>query len=275
MSSGSAGVLRVFALRHAEREDHANPLWSSTAFRTHDSPLSLRGRAQASEVGDVLRARLPDDYIIYTSPLARCVETMSLIVEALGGEERSGDVEGARVESGLAEDEDHLRPRMLGTHHSVGPEGLIAPDGSRRVPTSPVLLTAGDLVGHARPARLNVAYRSGCTVQYNAEGFEVDGAGNRRADLTARVAEAMAAVCDGARTSSETVLLVTHGGVLKELTNVLCAGAVDRERPVAYVELVELVRSSVEAPWRLVGDTTYVLPSLRGDLVGIATKLKE
>lgn len=256
---------RIYLLRHAEREDHVNPRWAQTAFRAHDSPLSLNGRAQAAEVGIALRELVSDvsDIEVYSSPLIRCCETTSVVLEHMG----RCDLR-VRVENGLAEDELHLRHRMMGTRAGLGPEATIAPDGRRRGECSPVLLGAGDVQAHIRPALVDLEYTSACTVAYDGDGHELDGDGAPRA-LAERCADAAQAIV---RSSAEgsTLLLVGHGGVWKEMINAFGGPCtVDRERPVAYVELAELERVDDGDAWRLV--RTVVLPSLRGD--SAATKL--
>lgn len=165
------GVQRIFVMRHAEREDHVNSTWAATAFRTHDAPVSAAGLAQAADAGKLLAQRIPREcpLAVYSSPLTRCVETAREVLGAMG---RAGAVvEGGiavRVEQGLCEDEQHLRPRMLGIHYDSGPAGATAPDGTPRVECRPVLLGPSDLIGIARPMALDIGYRS--TVQVLAVG---------------------------------------------------------------------------------------------------------
>ena len=83
---------------------------------------------------------------IYSSPLVRTVQTASHVAVALG--EFTGPL---RVEQGLCEDIDCLRPRMLGTHrHAVLPEegfpGVKADvEEAPRGVCRPVLLAAGGM----------------------------------------------------------------------------------------------------------------------------------
>eukprot|EP00472_Partenskyella_glossopodia_P014561 CAMPEP_0197518240 /NCGR_PEP_ID=MMETSP1318-20131121/3380_1 /TAXON_ID=552666 /ORGANISM="Partenskyella glossopodia, Strain RCC365" /LENGTH=656 /DNA_ID=CAMNT_0043068413 /DNA_START=324 /DNA_END=2294 /DNA_ORIENTATION=+ len=72
----------VFLTRHGEREDHVNPKWYLNAENVFDPPLSLRGIAQAAELGE----RLLSENIthIIASPFTRTIQTAIEVAKKLG-----------------------------------------------------------------------------------------------------------------------------------------------------------------------------------------------
>lgn len=87
----------VYLVRHAHAGHRSG--WPGS---DHDRPLSHRGRRQADE----LRKALADVDIerVYTSPAARCVETVEPLAEALGLKVRTRPelAEGADAEAAVA-----------------------------------------------------------------------------------------------------------------------------------------------------------------------------
>lgn len=90
----------IWALRHGERADAADPAWEATAKRPHDPPLTRLGRLQAAATADALAAERID--AVYSSPFLRCIQTAAAIAAPLGL--------FVRIEPGLSE---FLNPRWF------------------------------------------------------------------------------------------------------------------------------------------------------------------
>uniref|UniRef100_A0A915D603 Phosphoglycerate mutase n=1 Tax=Ditylenchus dipsaci TaxID=166011 RepID=A0A915D603_9BILA len=71
---------KIYAIRHAEREDDVNPCWYYNSYLTKDNtPLSERGLEQASELYERFQD-ITKDYV-FASPYCRTVETASAILQ--------------------------------------------------------------------------------------------------------------------------------------------------------------------------------------------------
>lgn len=105
----SSPITRLFVVRHAERQDHLCPEWAAQASRPHDSPLSDAGFEQARRSGARLRALGVSH--VRSSPLIRTVQTAACLTAAMGEPELV-----VQVDEALCEEEQFLRPRMMGTH---------------------------------------------------------------------------------------------------------------------------------------------------------------
>lgn len=105
----------IYLLRHGETE------WNSAGrIQGHrDSPLTARGRDQATANGRRLKALIADwpDYRVIASPLGRCRDTVALVSAALG----------------FAANRIELEPRLK--EHGYGQwEGLTAAEAAARDP---------------------------------------------------------------------------------------------------------------------------------------------
>ncbi|XP_055962207.1 uncharacterized protein LOC130015657 [Mercurialis annua] len=73
----------VVVLRHGDRIDHFDPLWTSTAARPWDPPLIEAGLIRAFSTGKTLKSRLDFPiHRVFVSPFIRCIQTAS---EAVSG----------------------------------------------------------------------------------------------------------------------------------------------------------------------------------------------
>ncbi|XP_055962408.1 uncharacterized protein LOC126687960 [Mercurialis annua] len=111
----------VVVMRHGDRLDNFDPLWTSTALRPWDPPLVEAGRIRAFSTGKNLKSRLCFPiHRVFVSPFLRCVQTASEAVSALcaGEDGAAADTSKIKVniEYGLCE--------MLNTQairHDVAP----------------------------------------------------------------------------------------------------------------------------------------------------------
>ena len=104
----------VWAVRHGERADVADPSWADRADRVHDPPLTDFGRWQAWRVGRRLSATgVPFD-AVYASPFLRAVETADEICREI---DRS-----VRLEPGLGE---HRNPAWFDAEPTLLPEAAL------------------------------------------------------------------------------------------------------------------------------------------------------
>lgn len=179
-------ITRIILVRHAEREDHKFPQWAAHASRPHDSPLSDAGFEQARRSGKHLRGRNID--FVRSSPLIRTVQTAAAMCEAMGKPSLV-----VQIDEALCEEEQYLRPRMMGTHKRSVPAAdrtAVSPtcDAPRGV-CQPVLLRPGDLLSIHRKLDLN--YRgSVCMVEHDPRtGVELNAVTKRpqSADERARL----------------------------------------------------------------------------------------
>ncbi|KAF9602681.1 hypothetical protein IFM89_030569 [Coptis chinensis] len=83
-SPASSRVQNVIVMRHGDRIDNAEPLWTTTAKRPWDPPLIDSGKVRAFSTGRKLRNNLgfPINRVI-VSPFTRCIQTASEVVSAL------------------------------------------------------------------------------------------------------------------------------------------------------------------------------------------------
>lgn len=164
-------MTRIFAIRHAEREDHMNFEWQNTAHRTHDTPLSRNGLKQAEDCGNFLKDKLVDltkiQPVFLISPLNRCILTAKGIIKSLG----IIDTVPLKIEQGFAEGNSHLKDRMFGTHRVSNKKNAIT--GKKRGMMNPVLLGAGDLLSVAYPASIDFTHETIHEVKYTKNCFEV------------------------------------------------------------------------------------------------------
>ena len=72
---------RVVIIRHGKRADKEGESWKDMHTRPWDSPLSVAGSRHVQQVAEVLRSLLRPDFVTYTSPFLRCLQTASLITE--------------------------------------------------------------------------------------------------------------------------------------------------------------------------------------------------
>lgn len=233
---------RLFICRHAERQDHLCPTWAASATRPHDGPITPLGVEQAQALGSFIRNRLAEEKDlkmtrIYSSPLVRTVQTASHVAVALG--EFTGPL---RVEQGLCEDIDCLRPRMLGTHrHAVLPEegfpGVKADvEEAPRGVCRPVLLAAGDLMSVW--GNIDLEYDSRCPVLHDQAGLEVDPTTSEHCNTAGRVPRAIRLFVDGCDWEAEPVaVFVTHGKVGKTFADQMLGEEVDKMGYCAVAEL--------------------------------------
>eukprot|EP00796_Vickermania_ingenoplastis_P008726 gene8726-6132_t len=77
---------RIIIVRHGEREDQKNPEFAKTYPRPHDSPLTPNGELMSRKLGGFLRYQYtirPEEVIVLSSPLVRCIQTANGIVQGL------------------------------------------------------------------------------------------------------------------------------------------------------------------------------------------------
>ena len=79
----------LYIIRHGDRWDYENPLWSKTSPRPGDPPLSKLGHQQARETGLFLNVLFKQDNITVdditwlSSPFLRCLQTSNEALNAL------------------------------------------------------------------------------------------------------------------------------------------------------------------------------------------------
>uniref|UniRef100_A0A7N0UQ74 Phosphoglycerate mutase family protein n=1 Tax=Kalanchoe fedtschenkoi TaxID=63787 RepID=A0A7N0UQ74_KALFE len=85
-SCGGARKIRqnVIVMRHGDRLDNFEPLWTSTAKRPWDPPLVEAGKTRAFCTGRKIRAKSDSPITrVFVSPFLRCVQTAAEVVAAL------------------------------------------------------------------------------------------------------------------------------------------------------------------------------------------------
>nr|GEZ97364.1 histidine phosphatase superfamily, clade-1 [Tanacetum cinerariifolium] len=86
-SDSSAGQhihQNIVVLRHGDRIDHFDPLWTKTAGRPWDPPLILDGKVRAFSTGKKLNKDLGFPiHRVFVSPFLRCLQTASEVVHAI------------------------------------------------------------------------------------------------------------------------------------------------------------------------------------------------
>uniref|UniRef100_A0A7S3UZZ9 Uncharacterized protein n=1 Tax=Aplanochytrium stocchinoi TaxID=215587 RepID=A0A7S3UZZ9_9STRA len=243
-------VTRVFAIRHGEREDHINLNWQKLSKRPHDAPLSRSGRSQAYECGEYLASVIGENegVTIYSSPLVRCVMTAKLIINGFEENIRSSNKPSGRelkirIEEGIAETAWHLRNRMLGIHDD---NDRICPfTNKQRICSGPVLLGPGDLLEAAFPAEIDMDYLSCYPLRYNKDGHEIDQSTAKPYENpetpSARVKFSVPKIL-AQEDNQEVVILVSHGGVIRESTNLLLGAA--KCESIGYLDTFALTKST-------------------------------
>lgn len=74
----------VVVMRHGDRIDNFEPLWSATAARPWDPPLVEAGKVRAFCTGRKLRTQLGFPiHRVFVSPFLRCLQTAAEVVSAL------------------------------------------------------------------------------------------------------------------------------------------------------------------------------------------------
>ncbi|CAH8304701.1 unnamed protein product [Eruca vesicaria subsp. sativa] len=71
----------VFVMRHGDRRDNFDPLWTATAARPWDPPLFQNGMVRAFKTGQSIERF--SIHRIFVSPFLRCIQTASQVVAAL------------------------------------------------------------------------------------------------------------------------------------------------------------------------------------------------
>ncbi|CAL9245642.1 unnamed protein product [Arabidopsis halleri] len=78
------GHQNVIVMRHGDRLDNFEPLWTSTAARPWDPPLAQDGKNRAFRNGQRIRSQLGFPiHRVFVSPFLRCIQTASEVVAAL------------------------------------------------------------------------------------------------------------------------------------------------------------------------------------------------
>ncbi|XP_073157029.1 uncharacterized protein [Henckelia pumila] len=86
----------VVVMRHGDRVDYINPLWTATAARPWDPPLIDSGKARAFRTGWRIRKELGIPiHRVFVSPFLRCLQTACGAVTALSAvEDKSAELDG-------------------------------------------------------------------------------------------------------------------------------------------------------------------------------------
>ncbi|KAK9120818.1 hypothetical protein Syun_018435 [Stephania yunnanensis] len=88
-----ASMQHVVVMRHGDRWDDAEPLWTAGAERPWDPPLTEGGRDRAYCVGRRLRRELGFPiHRAFVSPFLRCAETAAEVVTALCAVDHDDDL---------------------------------------------------------------------------------------------------------------------------------------------------------------------------------------
>ncbi|KAJ1388275.1 hypothetical protein SESBI_39248 [Sesbania bispinosa] len=107
----------VVIMRHGDRIDYFEPLWTSTAARPWDPPLVQAGMARAFQTGLRLRQSLGFPiHRVLVSPFLRCVQTAAEVVTALSA---VGDAPETVTSDGVP-----IEPSKVKRRPSVGVLGM-------------------------------------------------------------------------------------------------------------------------------------------------------
>ncbi|CAI9292327.1 unnamed protein product [Lactuca saligna] len=84
MDSGQQTRQNVVVMRHGDRIDNFEPLWTEKAARPWDPPLVLDGKVRAFSTGKKFKKdlRFPI-HRVFVSPFLRCLQTASEVIHAL------------------------------------------------------------------------------------------------------------------------------------------------------------------------------------------------
>lgn len=89
-------VQSVVVMRHGDRIDNADPLWTTTAPRPWDPPITDGGRTRSRCTGRLLRSGPPIGRA-FASPFLRCVQTAAESVAALCAAGDNADIDPSTV----------------------------------------------------------------------------------------------------------------------------------------------------------------------------------
>jgi phosphohistidine phosphatase SixA len=74
----------VIVMRHGDRIDNFDPLWTSTAARPWDPPLAQQGQDRAFQMGKSIQQNLGFPIQrLFVSPFLRCIQTATEFVISL------------------------------------------------------------------------------------------------------------------------------------------------------------------------------------------------
>ncbi|KAI4302822.1 hypothetical protein MLD38_038523 [Melastoma candidum] len=96
--NGGDRFQHVIVMRHGDRLDNVDPMWTANAERPWDPPLAEEGRVRAFSVGRKLREDCTGFPIhrVFVSPFLRCIQTAREAVMALSSVDSGDDVSRAR-----------------------------------------------------------------------------------------------------------------------------------------------------------------------------------
>ncbi|KAI3693872.1 hypothetical protein L1987_76827 [Smallanthus sonchifolius] len=84
MDSGQQNHQNVVVMRHGDRIDNFEPLWTEKAARPWDPPLVLDGKVRAFCTGKKFKSNLGFPiHRVFVSPFLRCLQTASEVIYAL------------------------------------------------------------------------------------------------------------------------------------------------------------------------------------------------
>ncbi|GAU48251.1 hypothetical protein TSUD_174890 [Trifolium subterraneum] len=74
----------IIVMRHGDRIDNLDPLWTSTAARPWDPPLAQQGHDRAFQTGKSIQQSLGFPiHQLFVSPFLRCIQTAAEFVISL------------------------------------------------------------------------------------------------------------------------------------------------------------------------------------------------
>ena len=83
MDSGQQTRQTVIVIRHGDRIDNFEPLWTEKAARPWDPPLVTNGKVRAFCTGKNLKKELGFPiHRVFVSPFLRCLQTASEVIHA-------------------------------------------------------------------------------------------------------------------------------------------------------------------------------------------------
>ncbi|CAJ2669931.1 unnamed protein product [Trifolium pratense] len=97
----------VIVMRHGDRIDNFDPLWTSTAARPWDPPLAQQGQDRASQMGRSIQQSLGFPiHRLFVSPFLRCIQTAAEFVISLSA---VNNVHGSIISDDIPDDPSNVK----------------------------------------------------------------------------------------------------------------------------------------------------------------------
>jgi phosphohistidine phosphatase SixA len=101
----------VIVMRHGDRIDNFDPLWTSTAARPWDPPLAQQGQDRAFQMGKSIQQSFGFPiHRLFVSPFLRCIQTAAEFVTSLS---TINDVRENVIKDDIPDDPSSVKVRIF------------------------------------------------------------------------------------------------------------------------------------------------------------------